>query len=255
MKHLKITTKKRKREPNNDNGSNTENYIITKKIKINETIDSVKTYKPIFEIKTKIINQYLALSEEEKNDNNILLKLVSYFDINEDINTNILLNDINAINLSEKNSPNNNIEEKINVFIEHYQKFRYTISTPERKRILNLVNGLITERKSEQININYELKSPKELLQNFLLNLIKEKTNDINIEEYRKRSELIDTFFGTFPINKGKIIKNQLIFVRKRGSYECQKGGVIFSRNLRRSRNELFNSSYFRFRDYYKKKE
>ena len=63
--------------------------------------------------------------------------------------------------------------EKINVFIEHYQKFRYTISTPERKRILNLVNGLITERKSEQININYELKSPKELLQNFLLNLIK----------------------------------------------------------------------------------
>ena len=147
--------------------------VIIKNWEKNENIQAKikKKYKTINEIKKETYTKYLNLSEEEKNNNNILLKLIEEFDINEHINLKVLSNNLNAIKQSIEVKIND-ISEMTNIFIKNYKRFRYTISTEERTKILNEYMKFNNKNLSD-INFIYECENPKILLKKFLLNILK----------------------------------------------------------------------------------
>lgn len=108
------------------------------------------------------------------------------FDILEEVNYNILINDFNKISNNIKNDNifkndknegnlNNNIKNNdsndtlINDFIQDYKKYRYTISTI--KRIELLKNYMCIKQDMKDIVIDNESKDPKCILKEILLNL------------------------------------------------------------------------------------
>ena len=167
---------KHKREKDDDVEYEIEYQINNnKKLKKDENIKSKikKKYKTINEIKDEINDKFQNLSEEEKNDNNILLKLIGDFDINQNINLKVLSNNLNALKHGIEKLKPNDISEMANIFINNYKKYRYTISTEERQKILNEYMKLTNNNNISDINIIYECKNPRILLQNFLLNILK----------------------------------------------------------------------------------
>jgi len=147
---------------------------------------SIKIYKTIQQIKEEAIEEYNSLNETQKKDNSLLLKINEKFDILEDINYNILINDLNKISknikdntqINDKNKVeeiktinNNNNPNKIlnNTFIEDYKKYRYTIQTNKRIELLN--KYLEINKNLYNIIFENEKKEPKVILKEILLNL------------------------------------------------------------------------------------
>ena len=85
-----------------------------------------KINKSIEKIKEETTNNYNNLTILEKADNNKLLALTKKFDILETLNFNILKNDLNYI------KHNNDKDNNLNSFSEHYKTFRHTLSTEKR---------------------------------------------------------------------------------------------------------------------------
>ena len=70
--------------------------------------------------------------------------------------------------------------------------------------------------------------------------------NNIDIDEYRNKSKIINIFFNSFPIEQNKkYFTNRQILIRKRGTYENEKVGNIYVRPLRISRNKLLRYNEF----------
>ena len=141
---------KREREVNNEDDAEKENQ---KKEKLEDDIKPLKTmlkvYKTILQLKEEAIKEYNNLTETQKNDNLFLLKVNEKFDILEEVNYNILINDINKISINikvnnkvNKEYPNNDVNNNnsnvilINDFIQDYKKYRYTISTNKSIELL-----------------------------------------------------------------------------------------------------------------------
>lgn len=169
-----------KRQRDADDDIEYENEYLpnnNKKLKADENINvKIKNkYKTINEIKNETYKKYINLSEEDKNNNNILLKLINDFDINEIINLKVLYNNLNAIKYNLKSLKNSDIFPLTEIFIKNYERFRFTISTEERKKLLNEYIYLTNNNNKfiSDINFNYECVNPKELLKNFLLNIVK----------------------------------------------------------------------------------
>jgi len=154
---------KHKREVDDDREYEIESQTNNnKKLKNNEDIKSqIKTkYKTINEIRDETYDKYLNLSKEEKSGNNILLELIGDFDINEDIHLKVLSNNLNSLRYHIENLKTNYISELSNLFIKNYKKFRYTISTEERQKIINEYMKLINNKNNIfDINFIYELKN------------------------------------------------------------------------------------------------
>ena len=97
MEH-KILGNKRDREPNKDYEKEEESQ---KRIKDDENskmlTKSLKIYKTMQQIKEETIKEYNDLDEMQKQDNSILIKINYKFNILENINYNILINDLNQI--------------------------------------------------------------------------------------------------------------------------------------------------------------
>jgi hypothetical protein len=71
---------------------------------------------------------------------------------------------------------------------------------------------------------------------------INEKQVFVDINEYKKNSEIINCFFNCFPLDDEKTIyKNKLIYLRKRDDENENVNGLIYSRELRRSRYEYLS--------------
>ena len=102
-----LTGLKRVREKNNEKG---EDDKSNKRIKNTDNLNIIETspkkYKTIQEIKLEAIDEYKNLNEIQKKNNTLLLKINDKFDILEDINYNILINDLNEIseNANKANS-------------------------------------------------------------------------------------------------------------------------------------------------------
>ena len=177
--------------------------INNKKLKKDENVKSKikKKYKTINEIRDETYDKYLNLSEKEKSDNNILLKLIGDFDINEHINLKVLSNNLNDLRHHIEKLKANNISEMLNLFIKNYKKFRYTISTEWRRKILNEYMELINNKNISDISIIYECKNPRILLQNFLLNILKL----FNKCKTKKKKFSISNFYDEFS----SLIKNE----------------------------------------------
>lgn len=163
--------RKRQRDSNDDD----EDYKTKQKRKTSENfiIINREEYKSINEIKSETINKFNELDECEIMDNDKLFELASNFDLSEEINKKILLNILKAIDNSIKNTNTKNYINNYNSFIKNYNKYRYTISTLERIKILKSFKKIINLNSISDINFIYESKDPKYLLQEFLLNLIK----------------------------------------------------------------------------------
>ena len=163
--------RKRQRDSNDDD----EDYKTKQKRKTSENfiIINREEYKSINEIKSETINKFNELDECEIMDNDKLFELASNFDLSEEINKKILLNILKAIDNSIKNTNTKNYINNYNSFIKNYNKYRYTISTLERIKILKSFKKIINLNSVSDINFIYESKDPKYLLQEFLLNLIK----------------------------------------------------------------------------------
>ena len=89
-----------------------------------------KAFKTIDEIKKETNDKYQNLTIQEKNNNDILFKLIENYDINDNINLNILDNNLKAIKDSV-----DKLKTNTEIFINNYNKFRYTISTEDRKKL------------------------------------------------------------------------------------------------------------------------
>ena len=137
-----LTGLKRVRENNNEKG---EDDKSNKRIKNTDNLNIIETspkkYKTIQEIKLEAIDEYKNLNEIQKKNNTLLLKINDKFDILEDINYNILINDLNEIseNANKANSYKiiNDNETQTNNFLEDYKKYRYTLETKKRIELLN----------------------------------------------------------------------------------------------------------------------
>ena len=90
-----------------------------------------KTFKTMDEIKKETNDKYQNLTVQEKNNNDILFKLIENYDIDDNINLNILDNNLKAIKDSV-----DKLKTNTEIFINNYNKFRYTISTEDRKKII-----------------------------------------------------------------------------------------------------------------------
>ena len=69
----------------------------------------------------------------------------------------------------------------------------------------------------------------------------KKKENQVfvDINEYRKKSNIINCFFNCFPLDDDKTIyENKSIYIRKRNDDNKNANGLVYSRELRRSRYE-----------------
>ena len=225
---------KREREVNNEDDAEKENQ---KKEKLEDDIKPLKTmlkvYKTILQLKEEAIKEYNNLTETQKNDNLFLLKVNEKFDILEEVNYNILINDINKISINikvnnkvNKEYPNNDVNNNnsnvilINDFIQDYKKYRYTIST--NKRIELLKNYLCKYQDIKDIKIDNESKDPKDILKEVLLNLnelysrIKNLKPSKFTEEFKKNLDIYDfdlkeKFFA--PANFGNMnYKFSLLF-------------------------------------------
>ena len=108
MEALLGNKRERERELNNEDEPEKEN---PKREKIEDDINNLKTtlkvYKTILQLKEEAIKDYNELTETQKNDNSYLLKINEKFDILEEVNYNILINDFNKIS-NNKNVNNNN---------------------------------------------------------------------------------------------------------------------------------------------------
>ena len=105
------------------------------------------------------------------------------------------------------------------------------------------------EKSEDKIEEEYDNKKsdddPKQDINNSNEN-INDIDNNIDIEEYKNKSNIIKVFFNSFPIKLNKrYFKNQQILIRKRGSYENEKLGNIYVRPLRISRNKLLRYNEF----------
>ena len=229
--------RKRQRDSNDDD----EDYKTKQKRKTSENfiIINREEYKSINEIKSETINKFNELDECEIMDNDKLFELASNFDLSEEINKKILLNILNAIDNSIKNTNTKNYINNYNSFIKNYNKYRYTISTLERIKILKSFKKIINLNSISDINIIYESKDPKYLLQEFLLNLIKLFNKCINqngkekIAQKKFRKELSVLIKG-----EGYQIGDQFFTPSNFGNLNF-KFSVLFNEYLKMY-NELF---------------
>ena len=175
-----ILGNKRERQENNN-----EEQEIVKKPKLEDDFNNIKAalkeYKTIQQIKNEAIQDYNNLTESQRKNNSFLIKINAKFDILENINFEILVNDLIQIeeNIKKgqqnseksKNDKNNNNQEEIyiNNFIENYKKYRFTIQTKKRIELLNKFLGLNLILKD--ITFANEKREPKDILKEVLLNL------------------------------------------------------------------------------------
>ena len=156
----------------------------------------IKTFKTMDEIKKETNDKYQNLTVQEKNNNDILFKLIENYDIDDNINLNILDNNLKAIKDSV-----DKLKTNTEIFINNYNKFRYTISTEDRKKLLKEYINIIDNQNTSDINFAYETESPKKLLQNFLLNILKL----YNKCKLKKEKFSISEFYSEFSL----LIKNE----------------------------------------------
>ena len=148
-----------------------------------------KIFKTLDEIKNETNDNYQNLTVQEKNNNDILFKLIGNFDINDIINLNILDNNLKTIKDSV-----DKLKTNTEIFINNYKKFRYTISTEDRKKLLTEYINIMNNQNISDINFAYETESPKKLLQNFLLNILKLYNKCILKKEKFSTSEFYSEF-------------------------------------------------------------
>ena len=209
-------------------------------------LQTKKINRSIAKIKEETIKDYNSLTAIEKGDNNKLLTLVKKFDILETLNLNILQNDLNYL----KN--NNDNDCNLHSFIEHYNIFRYTLSTEKRIDILNEYSNIIKNNKiknnKEEINLNYEKQDPQNLIKNLLLNFIELSQNKnlkpmefrqlftqlLNEEDY----DLTEKFYA--PANFGNLnYKNSLLF----SDYLKNFKNILYKKNKNGEIEEDTNNS------------
>ena len=93
------------------------------------------------------------------------------------------------------------------------------------------------------------------MIENFKINYInnsrinKEDEKDIqseekiDINEYRNKSDIINTFFETFPLEdeKKRYYKNEIIYIRERDGNKDENitSGIAYSREIRLSRPQI----------------
>ena len=197
MEALLGNKRERERELNNEDEPEKEN---PKREKIEDDINNLKTtlkvYKTILQLKEEAIKDYNELTETQKNDNSYLLKINEKFDILEEVNYNILINDFNKIS-NKKNANNNNSNDThIDDFIQDYKKYRYTVS--KNKRIELLKKFLNINQDIKDIIIDNEYREPKDILKEVLLNFhelysgIKKYKPKKFLEEFKKILDMYD---------------------------------------------------------------
>ena len=220
---------KRERETNNN-----DEEEIHKKQKLDDNsniiINLLKIYKTIQQIKEDAIQEYNNLTETQRKNNSLLLKINQKFDILEDIHIDILINNLSQISenmkdiqqKNDKKKEDNNKDEIFNNnnFIEDYKIYRYTIQTNKRIELLN--KYLALNKNLKDIIIAKERKDPKDILKEVLLNLnelyskCKKLKPLLFIEEYKTildnyDYDLKEKFFA--PANLGNMnYKFSLLF-------------------------------------------
>ena len=174
-----------------------------------------KTFKTMDEIKKETNDKYQNLTVQEKNNNDILFKLIENYDIDDNINLNILDNNLKAIKDSV-----DKLKTNTEIFINNYNKFRYTISTEDRKKLLNEYINITDNQNISDINFAYETESPNKLLQNFLLNILKL----YNKCKLKKEKFSIPEFYSEFTI----VIKNEGYLIGKSFFTPSNYGNINF---------------------------
>ena len=238
-----LTGLKRVRENNNEKG---EDDKSNKRIKNTDNLNIIETspkkYKTIQEIKLEAIDEYKNLNEIQKKNNTLLLKINDKFDILEDINYNILINDLNEIseNANKANSYKiiNDNETQTNNFLEDYKKYRYTLETKKRIELLN--KYLNINENLNSIIFDNESKDPQIILKELLL-----KLNEL----YLKASNTKPLEF----INEYKNIRNNIDYDLKEKFFAPSNfGNLNYKYSLLISDFlQIFNDSFYKKKDGY----
>ena len=238
-----LTGFKRVRENNNEKG---EDDKSNKRIKNTDNLNIIETspkkYKTIQEIKLEAIDEYKNLNEIQKKNNTLLLKINDKFDILEDINYNILINDLNEIseNANKANSYKiiSDNETQTNNFLEDYKKYRYTLETKKRIELLN--KYLNINENLNSIIFDNESKDPQIILKELLLKLD---------ELYLKESNTKPLEF----INEYKNIRNNIDYDLKEKFFAPSNfGNLNYKYSLLISDFlQIFNDSFYKKKDGY----